>query len=135
MICHDAQTTIQQGTESRDHPLGLRAGVYAFAVTTTTGLLFGVLITVFGIAGLANLGESQGWMPVIGGVYGFYAGIVIGFLTAGCPILAAFFAARVGTTGLCSLGSWGQMGRSLVLSIINGPEIACSLPPQYFCLT
>jgi hypothetical protein len=57
---------------------GLRAGGYALAVTTATGVLLGILITMLGNARLANLGEYQPWMPIICGEYGFFAGIVIG---------------------------------------------------------
>jgi hypothetical protein len=57
---------------------GLRAGVFALAVTTAAGVLLGILITMLGNARLANLGEYQPWMPIICGEYGFLAGIVIG---------------------------------------------------------
>lgn len=59
---------------------GVRAGVYALAVTTAASFLVGVLITIAGSARLVHLGEYQPWMPIIGLEYGFVAGIVVGLV-------------------------------------------------------
>jgi hypothetical protein len=60
--------------------LGLFAGAATAVGTSLAGLLIGIAIALVGRYGLYSLGESQGWLPLIGMLYGFYAGIVVGLI-------------------------------------------------------
>lgn len=60
--------------------LGLFAGAATAVATSVVGCLIGIAIALCGRYGLYSLGEYQGWLPLMGLLYGFYAGIVIGLI-------------------------------------------------------
>lgn len=66
--------------ESKTHILfrGFARGLGIAILTSAALFVVGILLSLMGNAGWIHLGESQPWMPLIGLVYGFPVGLVIG---------------------------------------------------------
>jgi uncharacterized membrane protein len=60
--------------------LGFFAGAATAVAASVVGCLIGIAIALCGRNGLFSLGEYQGWLPLIGMSYGFYAGVIIGLI-------------------------------------------------------
>jgi hypothetical protein len=60
--------------------LGFIAGVATAVGVSVLGCLLGFAVGICGEHGLWSLGEYQGWLPIIGALYGFYGGILVGLV-------------------------------------------------------
>ena len=53
-------------------------GIGIAILTSATLFVIGICLSLMGNAGLLHLGEDQPWMPLIGLIYGFPVGLIIG---------------------------------------------------------
>ena len=61
---------------------GLARGLGVAISTSAILFVIGIALSLMGNAGWIHLGEDQPWMPLIGLIYGFPVGLIIG--TVGC---------------------------------------------------
>ena len=62
---------------------GLATGIGIAVLTSAALFVFGLALSLMGNAGWIHLGEDQPWMPLIGLIYGFPIGLIIGGVVCG----------------------------------------------------